>query len=81
MEEKNMKEQEPQVEKVEWFGLDGLLCLLYAVLSGVYTFGILNRVDFIIGIMAPATAVIITVSVFLRYCFEVGSFAKKVKKK
>ncbi len=75
------KTEEPEVEKVQWLGMDGLLCLLYAVLGIIYSWGIINRVDFVVGIMAPVTAIIITVSVFLRYCFEVGSFMKKSNKK
>ena len=71
----------PEIEKVQWLGMDGLLCLLYAILGIIYSWGIITRVDFVVGIMAPATAVIITISVFLRYCFEVGSFMKKSNKK
>ena len=76
----NQKPEEPEVERVQWFGMDGLLCLLYAVLGCIYSYGIINRIDWIVGIMAPGTAVLITVSVFLRYCFEVGSFTKKANK-
>jgi len=82
MSEKNQTpNQATETEKVEWLGMDGLLVLLYVVLAIVYSVGIIKRIDFIVGIMAPATAVIITASVFLRYCFEVFGFMKKAKKK
>lgn len=82
MNEKNKEtDLTPEVEKVEWMGMDGLLVLLYAVLAVIYSVGIVCRIDFVVGIMAPATAIIITVSVFLRYCFEVFGFMKKAKKK
>ncbi|WP_369283828.1 sodium:solute symporter [Oscillibacter sp. GMB15532] len=62
--------------KVEWFGVDGALCLLYAGLACVYTYGILNRVDWIIGWMAPIVAATMTTLIFGRYLFEVFSFGK-----
>lgn len=65
--------------KVEWFGIDGALCLLYAGLAGIYTFGILNRVDWIIGWMAPLIAAAMTTLIFGRYLFEVFSFHKSLK--
>ena len=52
-EKKNMPEQKPQYEKVEWFGVDGALVLLFIVLACIYGYGMLNGVDVIIGIMAP----------------------------
>ncbi|MFV0497405.1 MAG: hypothetical protein ACK5L0_04425 [Candidatus Fimivivens sp.] len=70
-----------KIEKVEWFGVDGLLCLLYAVLGTIYSYGIINRIDFIVGIMAPCVAITITVLVFLRYCTEVLNFTHKSNKK
>lgn len=65
---------------VEWFGIDGLLVLLFIVLSYVYGYGMVNKVDFIIGMMAPGVAILITTSVFIRYCTEVFSFASGKKK-
>lgn len=72
-------QNKPKIEeiKVEWFGVDGLLILLYAILAAIYAIGILNRVDWVIGIMAPAAASIMTTLIFLRYLFEVFTFGKK----
>lgn len=80
--EENKKDEEMKIEKIEWFGVDGALVLLYIVLACIYGYGIINSIDFIIGIMAPGIAICITVAVFLKYCTEVFSFAtgKKGKK-
>lgn len=66
--------------KVEWLGIDGALVLLFAVLALIYCFGLMNRVDVLIGIVAPVIAIGITTAVFLRYCSEVFSFASGRKK-
>lgn len=77
-----MKKEQGQnrVPKVEWLGIDGALVLLYFILAGVYTYGIIGRVDFIVGIMAPVIACGITILVFLRYCFEVVGFMRSSKR-
>ncbi len=66
--------------KVEWLGVDGALILLYVLLACFYGYGMLNKVDFIIGYFAPGVAIFITSAVFLKYCTEVFSFATKKKK-
>lgn len=76
----DLTEQEKEQLKVEWLGVDGALVLLYIVLACIYGYGLINSVDFIIGIMAPGIAILITVGVFLKYCTEVISFATKKKK-
>lgn len=75
----NKDKEANKIPKVEWLGIDGALVLLYFILAGVYTYGIIGRVDFIVGIMAPVIACGITVLVFLRYCVEVVGFMKKTK--
>lgn len=67
--------------KVELFGADGALMLLYCVLAVVYTYGILGHVDGIVGIFAPVFAFGITAFIFLRYCTEVFQFVRGAKKK
>lgn len=66
--------------RVEWLGADGGLMLLYLLLAAMYTYGILCRVDVIVGIIAPGFAFGITAAIFLRYCFEVFHFAKQAGK-
>lgn len=75
------KDNEKDELKVEWLGIDGALVLLFIVLACVYGYGMLHSIDFIIGIMAPGIAIIITVGVFLKYCTEVFSFATGKKGK
>lgn len=81
--EEKTKEKKDGNLKVEWLGIDGALVLLYIVLAAIYGYGMLNSVDFIVGIFAPGVAIVITVGVFLKYCTEVFSFAtgKKGEKK
>ena len=57
--------------RVEWFGADGGLILLYLVLAAMYTYG---------GVIAPGIAFGITAAIFVRYCFEVFHFTKGAKK-
>jgi len=66
--------------KVEWLGIDGALVLLYVVLAAIYSYGIINRIDFIVGIMAPFIAIAITSGAFIKYCTEVASFSKGKKR-
>lgn len=66
--------------RVEWFGADGGLILLYLILAAMYTYGILCRVDIIVGVIAPGIAFGITAAIFVRYCFEVFHFTKGTKK-
>ena len=65
---------------IEWFGVDGALMLLYAVLAVIYAYGMIPQVAFLMGIMAPAIAMLITFAVFVRYWFEVREFSKGKKK-
>ena len=67
--------------KVELFGTDGALMLLYCVLAVVYTYGILSHAGGLVGIFAPVFAFGITAFIFLRYCTEVFQFVKAAKKK
>lgn len=75
-----MTEEEYKAEtKVEWLGVDGALCLLYVVLAALYSWGIINRVDWVIGYFAPAMAAGITIIIFVRYIYEVIKFGVGTK--
>jgi len=67
--------------KVAWLGIDGALILLYIVLAIIYGYGIIHRIDFIVGIIAPGVAIAITLGAFIKYCSEIFafSFGKKGK--
>ena len=73
--EPKQPEAKKEYEKVEWLGVDGGLILLFIVLACIYGYGMLNGIDFIVGILSPGLAICITVGVFLKYCTEVFSFA------
>lgn len=74
--DKYPKEVQEQL-KVEWFGMDGALVLLYIVLSIIYGYGILNKINWIIGLMAPLVAAGITLFCFIKYMTEVFHFARE----
>ena len=61
--------------KVEWFGVDGALCLLYIVMACIYGYGALNGVDWIVGYLAPGFASLVAIGIFLKYCTEIFAFA------
>lgn len=71
------KEQYKKDIRVEWFGIDGALCLAYALLAAFYSYGIINRIDWIVGWAAPIVAATTTTAIFLRYLYEVFTFGKK----
>lgn len=68
-----------QMVKVEWFGVDGALVLLYAVLATIIGVGVVKRIDWTVGILAPAAAALMTTGIFIRYLTEVFSFGKGTK--
>ena len=68
---------EQLIEPVEWFGVDGALVALYAVLAIIFGYGMVHQVDALVGIMAPGIAMLITFGVFVRYWFEVREFSKR----
>ena len=45
-------------------------------LAAFYCFGIINRIDWIIGWVAPLVAGISTTAIFLRYLYQVFTFGK-----
>ncbi len=61
--------------KVEWFGVDGALVLLYVALACIYGYGMLNCVEWIVAYMAPLVASGMAVGIFIKYCSEILSFA------
>lgn len=65
--------------RVEWFGFDGAACLVYALLALLIGYGMINRVDWIIGGFVPAFCSIATTGIFVRYLFEVFVFTRKKK--
>lgn len=66
--------------KVEWLGIDGALVLMYLVIGTIYCYGIIARVDWIIGWLVPIIAGGGTTLIFLDYLTKVTIFSKKQTK-
>ncbi len=62
--------------KVEWLGVDGALVLLYLVLCAFFSYGIINRIDWITGWAVPIIGGGGTTAIFLKYLSEVLHFGK-----
>lgn len=75
------QEEYQRQTKVEWIGMDGGLCLVFIVLSCIYGYGMINRVDWIVGVLAPALACGSTTLIFLRYLWQLFTFGKEPAKK
>ena len=67
--------------KVEWFGVDGGLVLLYFVACGIIMWGLITRTDWTVMWFAPGCAALMTTGIFIRYLTEVFSFGKSGGKK
>lgn len=67
--------------KVEWFGVDGALVLLYFVACGIIMWGLITRTDWTVMWFAPGCAALMTTGIFIRYLTEVFSFGKSGGKK
>lgn len=66
--------------KIEWFGIDGLLCLSFVLESCFIGYGMTHDVDIILGRIVPYSAMAITLAIFLKYISQVFIFSRKVKK-
>ncbi|GHT00823.1 hypothetical protein AGMMS50276_27600 [Synergistales bacterium] len=62
-------------DKIEWFGMDGFLCAFYVIEAIVMGYCFINNVDVVIGKVVPYLVTIVTTLIFLKYLFEVFSFA------
>lgn len=62
--------------KVEWFGIDGALVLMYLVFCAIFSYGIIGRVDWITGYLVPIIGGGGTTAIFLKYLTEVLHFGK-----
>lgn len=76
--EKNQDfERKNDETKVEWFGIDGLLCLVYLIEAVVFAWAMINNNDFIIGVLVPYGVAAVTTVVFVKYLYQVFSFSRK----
>ncbi|MGO4972155.1 hypothetical protein ACTQ56_09210 [[Clostridium] aminophilum] len=72
-EDRTLSEEYKKEIRIEWFGMDGALVLLYILLGCFYGYGIINQVEWIIGYGAPVIAIGIVIGVFAKYLTEVAS--------
>jgi len=75
------QEQEKEDMRIEWFGIDGALCLCFVLESIILGFCMINNVDFVIGKILPYGATLVTFWIFLKYITQVLSFSRDVRKK
>ena len=78
--EKNQKfENRNEDLRIEWFGVDGLLCLIYVIEAVLFAWAMINNNDFIIGVLIPYGVAAVTTAVFVKYFYQVISFSRKNK--
>ena len=75
------KRSEIDENKIEWLGLDGLLVMLFPIMSFIIGYCLINNVDIIIGKIIPYIVTGSTTLIFLKYITQVIHFSKKVKEK
>lgn len=84
-EDNNAMTQKEQMEKedmrIEWFGLDGALCLCFVFESVFFGYCMIHNVDFVIGKVLPYGAALVTLWIFLKYITQVLSFSHGARKK
>ena len=66
--------------KIDWFGVDGLLCLLYIIEAVVFAWAMIHNNDFIVGVLVPYGVAAVTTAVFIKYLYQVISFSRKQKR-
>lgn len=65
-----------KVDKIQYFGIDGLLILAWFVVVGLILVAFSVQIDFLIQWVFPAVLFITTTLIFLDYCTRVGGFIK-----
>lgn len=66
--------------KIEWFGIDGFLVILYPVIVSIIWFSISNKIDFVIGKVVPYGTILVVCAILIKYFSEVMKFGKDVTK-
>ena len=82
MSDNNRNQGSPEKEslKIEWFGLDGFLCLLYLAEAVLFAWAMITNNDFVIGTLVPYGVAAVTTAVFIKYLYQVISFSRKQKR-
>jgi hypothetical protein len=63
-------------DRIEWFGIDGLLCALYVIEACFIGYCIIHNVDAVVGRFVPYSVSAVTALVFLKYLYEVFTFSR-----
>jgi hypothetical protein len=63
-------------DRIEWFGIDGLLCAIYVIEAIFIGYCIIHNVDAVVGRFVPYSVSLVTTLVFFKYLYEVFSFSK-----
>ena len=63
-------------DRIEWFGIDGLLCLIYVIEACFIGYCMINNVDIVVGHLVPYLVSLVTALVFLKYLYEVFTFSQ-----
>ena len=66
--------------KISWFGIDGMLCLLFIFEAVFICWSMIHDVDIVLGRLLPYSAMLVTAWVFLKYIFQVISFSRGTRK-
>ncbi|MDR3353509.1 MAG: hypothetical protein LBO21_00565 [Synergistaceae bacterium] len=68
-------------DRIEWFGIDGLLCAIYVIEAFFIGYCIIHNVDIVVGRIVPYAVSLVTALVFLKYLREVFSFSRSKEKR
>ena len=66
--------------KISWIGIDGALCLCFALEAVFIGYCMMHNVDIVLGRLLPYSAMLVTAWVFLKYIFQVISFSRGTRK-
>lgn len=59
---------------INWFGVDGVLVLLYGIIVSVIFYATSTENDFLIGMIIPYGVIGVTALIFISYLFSVMRF-------
>ena len=77
----NKEQDKKDDQKIEWFGIDGALCLTFVIEAIFIGYCMINNVDLVIGKIVPYGVTLVTFLIFLKYVTQVISFSMGVNKK
>ena len=76
----NKEQDQKDDQKIEWFGIDGALCLTFVIEAIIIGYCMIHDVDLVIGKIVPYGVTLVTFLIFMKYVTQVLSFSRGVKK-